>query len=339
MDNTSKELQDIGMINRINNGDADDDRKMATTALGTNMPNDVEYGSQTKTLDRKDWIKDKLLAIAIGFLGELFGTFMLTLFVILLVAAAVITEAQVGIWQVALPTGLGVSLSIIISAHISDAHLNPAVTAAFAVIRFRQFHWILILPYMAGQLCGGILAGAALYLFYHGPVAHFEMKNNITRGEAGSELSAMIFGEYFPNPAVYPHSDPDNLAIISPFMAFLTEVFGTMLLVFIVFSITNKRNTTIGSFTIIIPLCVAFTVATIISVFGPLTQACLNPARDFGPRIVAAIAGWGRIAIPGPRSGFWLYILGPLIGGPLGGGLSDLLLIVDNYLRTKKNAL
>jgi Major intrinsic protein len=56
-----------------------------------------------------------------------------------------------------------------------------------------------------------------------------------------------------------------------------------------------------------------------ISLFAPIIQAGWNPARDFGPCVVAHLLGWGAIAIPGPASGFWAYIVGPLIGGQLGG--------------------
>jgi glycerol uptake facilitator protein len=54
-----------------------------------------------------------------------------------------------------------------------------------------------------------------------------------------------------------------------------------------------------------------------------LTQACFNPARDFGPRVVAWAAGWDTIAIPGPNgSGFFtVYILAPIAGAIAGGGL------------------
>src|SRR5690606_34060147 len=69
------------------------------------------------------------------------------------------------------------------------------------------------------------------------------------------------------------------------------------------------------------PFFIGFTVAVLISLFAPVTQAGWNPARDFGPRIVAFLAGWEEVAIPGPRNGFWVYIVGPLIGGPLGGAL------------------
>merc|ERR1719410_989631 len=75
-----------------------------------------------------------------------------------------------------------------------------------------------------------------------------------------------------------------------------------------------------------IPWIIGFTVASLISLFAPLTQAGWNPARDFGPRIVAALAGYGRIAIPGPRNGFWIYIVGPMIGAPIGGAIRDIFL-------------
>ena len=68
---------------------------------------------------------------------------------------------------------------------------------------------------------------------------------------------------------------------------------------------------------------IGLTVAALISVIAPLTQACFNPARDFGPRLFAFLAGWGPIALPGPRgTGFLtVYILAPILGAILGSGL------------------
>ena len=64
-------------------------------------------------------------------------------------------------------------------------------------------------------------------------------------------------------------------------------------------------------------------MAVLISVIAPLTQACLNPARDVGPRLVAYVAGWGAIAIPGPRSFLDVYVAAPIIGAIAGGGLYE----------------
>ena len=70
----------------------------------------------------------------------------------------------------------------------------------------------------------------------------------------------------------------------------------------------------------------------LVVVLGPVTQACLNPARDFGPRIFAALAGWGEIALPGPRGivdTLAVYLAAPIAGGVL-GGLAYQLLIGDS---------
>jgi glycerol uptake facilitator len=70
------------------------------------------------------------------------------------------------------------------------------------------------------------------------------------------------------------------------------------------------------------PVFIGLTVAALIAVIAPLTQACFHPARDFGPRLFASMAGWGSIALPGPRGmGFLtVYILAPIIGAFAGGG-------------------
>jgi glycerol uptake facilitator-like aquaporin len=74
------------------------------------------------------------------------------------------------------------------------------------------------------------------------------------------------------------------------------------------------------------PFFIGFSVAIIISVLAPLTQAGLNPARDLGPRLFAVLAGWGPIALPGPNGVWWAYVVGPFLGGPVGALLYDTLI-------------
>ena len=246
-------------------------------------------------------------------LAESMGTFILVLFGIGSVAAAVFTGAQVGLWQVAAVWGFGVTLAIYVSGAVSGAHLNPAVSLAFAIFRRDQFPVNRLFAYWGAQLIGAVIAGVVVLILFNPFIDRFEAENDIVRGEAGSQRSAMAFGEYFPNPGMF-----DSATFpVSPLHAFAVEAFGTAILAFVIFALTERRNAGIPT-NGMVPFFIGFTVAALISLFAPITQAGWNPARDFGPRIVSWLAGWGDIAIPGPEGGFWVYILGPLVGAPLG---------------------
>jgi glycerol uptake facilitator protein len=264
--------------------------------------------------------------------GEALGTYLLVLFGTGSVAAAVLTSAQLGLWQVAVVWGFGVTIAIYASAALSGAHLNPAVSLALALWRRRDFPIGRLLPYMAAQLVGAMLAGGTVAWLFWTFVLRFEAAQGIVRGAPGSELSAMIFGEYFPNPAMFG-SDAVAYALVTPWHAACVEGFGTAVLVFVSFALTAPHNPAAPTANLV-PFFIGFTVAVLISLFAPITQADWNPARDLGPRLVALMLGWGSVALPGPRGGFWVYIVGPLIGGPLGGLLWKLLGSERNAART-----
>ena len=133
--------------------------------------------------------------------GELLGTYLLVLFGTGSVASAVLTGAQVGLWQVAAVWGFGVTVAIYVSVGLSGAHLNPAVSLSMAVLRPADFPVRRLLPYVASQLSGAVLAGGTVALLFGPMLRRFEAARGIVRGTPGSELSAMVFGEYFPNPA------------------------------------------------------------------------------------------------------------------------------------------
>ena len=254
-------------------------------------------------------------------LAETLGTFVLVLFGIGSVAAAVFTDAQVGLWQVAVVWGFGVTLAIYVSGAVSGAHLNPAVSLAFAIFRRDQFPLNRLFAYWGAQLIGAVIAGVAVLIIFNPFIDRFETENDIVRGAPGSQRSAMAFGEYFPNPGMFDSAD----MLVSPLHAFAVEAFGTAILAMVIFALTERRNAGIPA-NGMVPFFIGFTVAALISLFAPITQAGWNPARDFGPRIVAWLAGWGDIAIPGPEGGFWVYILGPFVGAPLGALLFKLLI-------------
>jgi len=255
------------------------------------------------------------------YLAEVVGTFLLVLFGTGSVAAAVVTGAQVGLWQVAVVWGFGVSLAIYATAAVSGAHLNPAVSLAMAIFRPSDFPRQRLLPYWGAQLLGAILAGLVVLVAFGSFIDRFEVDHDLVRGEPGSQHSAMVFGEYFPNPAVFG-TDDAAFDLISPLGAAGIEALGTGILVFLIFALVDRRNAdrpgaSLG------PFFIGFTVAVLISLFAPLTQGAWNPARDLGPRLVAFAAGWEDIAIPGPRNGFWVYIVGPLIGGVGGAAVYE----------------
>jgi glycerol uptake facilitator protein len=252
--------------------------------------------------------------------AELIGTYLLVFFGTGSVWIAVLVGGLNGLWQVGMVWAIGIALAIYATGAVSGTHINPAITLALTV--FRGFPKRKVLPYVLAQLLGAFAAAATLFALYHTIQADFEVANGLVRGEPGSQLSAMVFGGYFPNPAVYGTS-AEAFAKVSHLQAMLSEGIGTALLAFFVFLLIDSRNTARPNASWI-PFMIGTGVAIIICITAPLTQTCINPARDFAPRLFAYLAGWGKMAIPGPRDGFFIvYILSPLIGAVVGAGIYD----------------
>jgi glycerol uptake facilitator protein len=244
------------------------------------------------------------------FKGEALGTFLLVLFGCGSVAVSVLFNAHQGLMQIALAWGIGVTLSIYLTRHLSCAHLNPAVTLAMVMSKRMQAKKIPV--YLTAQFLGAFIAGLAIYLLFNPSIAAFENAHSIVRGSAESVQTAKMFGEYY--------AAPGSTSVVSLPLAIATEAFGTFLLVLIIFALTEGCNVGRPS-DALAPLFIGLTVSSIICLVAPLTQAGLNPARDFGPRMVAWIFGWGDAAFPDKSAGFFLvYILGPLVGAGAAAG-------------------
>lgn len=238
-------------------------------------------------------------------LGEFVGTFILVIIGCGSVAIAVLYY-PLSLLQIALIWSIGVAFAIYATRTYSSSHLNPAVTLAMMLAKKER--WSKLPLYFLAQFCGATMASLLLYTVINHDLISFELSNNIQRGGPQSYKSAVMFGEFFPNPGY------ESSLQVSHIQACLCEGLGTMVLVLVIFIITRKDY----GINNLIPILIGLTVGTIIMVVAPYTQAGLNPARDFGPRIIAYLGGWGKYAFPGvPISFFTVYILSPLIGGIL----------------------
>ncbi|KAG7355871.1 MIP family channel protein [Nitzschia inconspicua] len=245
-------------------------------------------------------------------LAEVIGTFLIVQIGTGAVMSALYTNSLMGLFQIASVWIIAVTVAICTTASISGAHLNPAISIAFAAVRpSENFTWRKVIPYSAAQLLGAGLGSATNLILYGSLISTFEANNGIVRASSLGIASAKAFGEYF-------------VAPVSMGVAFLAETIGTAILSFVIFSLTNEKNDGVkDSF---IPPMIGLTVGALIAVLAPLTQAGFNPARDFGPRIVAWCAGWKTVAF----TGWWVYIIGPIVGALLGAYVADKILYPDS---------
>lgn len=241
-------------------------------------------------------------------LAEFLGTFVLIMFGAGVVAQVVLGKGDFGNYlSINLGWGLAVTLGAYVAGGVSGAHLNPAVTLALAL--HRGFAWHKVLPYVLAQLCGAFVAAAVVYGTYHEAINDFD---GGTRHVAGPLGTAGIWATY---PSSYLSNFPGG---------FVDQVVGTALLVGCIFALTDRRNGApeagLG------PLLVGALVLAIGMTYGVNSGYAINPARDFGPRLFTAVAGWGSEVFRANDGWWWVPIAGPLVGGPLGGWIYDLLI-------------
>ena len=265
-------------------------------------------------------------------LSEFLGTFVILAFGDGVVAMAV--AALPGSGRTAGPTvifqaagdwllitwgwAMAVAMAVWIAGGVSGAHLNPAVTLAFAVRR--RFSWRKVLPYWGAQVLGAFVGAAVVFLVYHNAIDAFDLANKSPKGGGQALSTFSIFATF---PASYFHG-----GMAGPL---IDQIVGTMFLLIFVVALTDGRNSAIQSN--LAPLGVGLAVAAVGMSYGANAGYAINPARDFGPRLFAFFAGWGKVALPGTYNNnmgfafsnyFWIPIIGPLIGGVLGIIVYDL---------------
>jgi len=246
--------------------------------------------------------------------AEFVGTFILVLFGAGSVCISVWTGSY-GLWPVSLMFALGVALGVYAAGKVTGGHINPAVTITMAV--FTDFPWSKVLPYIIAQVAAGFVFGAIVHYFYADIIAGFESAKGLVRGEMGSQLSAMGFTTFAPNPAIIG-TDAAALAKVSNVQWFLSEAFVTAVLLFGVFYLTDEKNT-LAPQANLVPIFIGLLVDALVAYEAPISMTAMNPARDMGPRLWTYVAGWGDMAFPGPKGGWWIPTVSTIVGGLVGG--------------------
>jgi len=162
-------------------------------------------------------------------IAEFLGTGLIIFFGAGCVAALKLAGATFGLWEICIIWGLGVSMAIYLTAAISGAHLNPAVTIALCL--FANFDGRKVVPYIIAQVAGAFCAAALVYGLYYNLFFDYEQAHNMVRGSVESLDLASIFSTY-PN----PH--------ISVGQAFLVEMVITAILMAVILALTDDGNGT-----------------------------------------------------------------------------------------------
>ena len=225
-------------------------------------------------------------------IGEIIGTFILIMFGCGSISLAINFEILDSLYQVALFWTAGVTIGIYASKKLSGAHINPCFSIATLINK--EINFIQFLTYISAQLIGAICAAISLYLITRHKISSYSLE------------TASVFGEYFPNP-----SNPE--IITSTKQAFFAELSASFLLIFIILIIINIKK--LKNYSAIL---IGILVGVLICFYAPITQCCMNPARDIGPRIVSYFTGWEEFAFKQNGLG-WLtvYIIAPLSGASL----------------------
>jgi len=159
-------------------------------------------------------------------LAEFFGTFILIVFGVGVVAQVVLSKHTAGdTLSINIAWGLAVTLGCYVSAGVTGAHLNPAVTLALAV--HRKLPWSKVLPYSVAQLAGAFVASVVVFITYHEALNTFD---GGIRQVLGAQGTAGIWATY---PQPFLSTFPGG---------FIDQVVGTALLIAGIFGITDSRN-------------------------------------------------------------------------------------------------
>ncbi|KID93195.1 aquaglyceroporin, partial [Metarhizium majus ARSEF 297] len=237
--------------------------------------------------------------------SEFFGTMILVLFGLGATAQSALTKGAKGDYQSILwGWGQMFSTGVMLGSYVSGksgGHINPAVTLASCV--YRGHPWRKFPIYALAQTLGGIVAAAIVYGNYRVAIDEFEGGVGV-RTVSGPNATADLF-------ATYPAA-----VFISRTSMFFDEFLASSILQFIIFALSDEFNN-FGAGPLK-PLGLFFLVHGIGAGFGWQTGYAINLARDFGPRLVTYMAGYGPEVFSAGGYYFWVCTFArrrlPLLG-------------------------
>jgi glycerol uptake facilitator protein len=233
------------------------------------------------------------------YLGEFAGTLVLILLGDGVVAGVLLkrSKAENAGWMAITTAWAFAVLCGVFTANLfgsPDAHLNPAITLAFAL---KNGSFQNLAPFAAAQIAGAFCGAALVWLFY---LPHWKI----------TEDPALKLGVFCTSPAIR------NLAV-----SFFCEVLATATLIVVIGAMTSKLVLTTGAAAGLTPYLVSCVVWGIGLSLGGTTGYAINPARDFGPRLAHAV-----LPIAGKGSSDWGYAGIPILGPATGGIIAGLIL-------------
>jgi MIP family channel proteins len=246
-------------------------------------------------------------------IGEFLGTALLVLLGDGVVASVVLLQKQADWIVITTGWAMAVTLALYASGRLSGGHLNPAVTLALAVRG--EVPWSRLVAYWGAQMAGAVAGALMVYADYSAAFLAFEARTEINRGALIDGKLAGPFAGGAGVFATYPEFSglPGNL---------FSEFLGTAVLLFGVRAISDRRNASPGAN--LEPVLIGAVIWAIGLSLGGLTGYAINPARDFGPRLVSALVGWGTAVFRSHGGYFLVPLLAPLAGGVAGALLYDL---------------
>jgi len=236
-------------------------------------------------------------------IAEALGSFLIAIFGFGVVAQVTVGAGGLGGHDsIAWSWGLGVTFGIFAAGTISGAHLNPAVTLAVAT--YKGFPWQKVGPYILAQLVGWFVGALVIFLNYVNSINVIDPKHTIKTQGIFSTLPG----------------NGNNALDVHLTQAFMDQVLGTAVLVFLIFAITDVLGA--NPTPAVSAIAVGLVIVGIGFALGTDDGYAINPARDFAPRLMEYLVGYkGAFLDQRGDVFFWVPIVGPLIGALVGGGI------------------